>query len=514
MNTLVTGVLEGGTDLGPGIDPGIVRAACLFLPLFAVVLLAVRTPPSAARIAATILASAWNLAVLPGVNLLAVHFGWWSFHAEGATVAGLPVDVMLGWVLLWGAVPALAGWWNSLAVTVCALVWLDLAVMPLLQPVLRLGQHWLYGEAIAASAALLPALLLARWTERDQRLTIRAVAQMALAGLLMLAVPMAASGVRLPDGPVLGMTLQLLAVPLLLGVAAVREFAVRGRGTALPYDPPRRLVTSGPYAYVRNPMQLSMVLLYLLLSAVTLDPRPLVAVVILVAYSAGLASWHEDEQLRRLHGGDWDRYRSEVRAWLPRTRPWPGHPPARVYVASTCDVCNELGQWIQRHSPVALLVVPAESHPAGLRRITYESGDGCERSQGVAALGRVLQHFNLGWAWLGWTLLIPGVAPAVQLLVDGLGFGPRSIPRIPPPGDPAAGATPAILRSSPGPPVPHVPATSRLGEGSAPRAHGSRPIRLGGFRPSRGAPWRMRRPPSAPDEGGRRPTGTPAVPDR
>jgi protein-S-isoprenylcysteine O-methyltransferase Ste14 len=428
MNALVTGALGGGTDLG--LDPGVVRAACLFLPLFAVILLAVRRPPSNARIAATILASAWNLAVLPGVNLLAVHAGWWSFHAEGATAAGLPVDVMLGWVLLWGAAPALAAWWNTLAVTVCALVWLDLAVMPLLQPVLMLGPHWLYGEAVAASAALLPALLLARWTERDKRLTIRAAAQMVLAGLLMIAVPIAAAGVRLPDGPVLGMAAQLLVVPLLLGVAAVREFAVRGRGTALPYDPPRQLVTSGPYAYVRNPMQLSMALVYLLLSAVTRDPRLLVAVVILVAYSAGLASWHEHEQLRRLHGSDWDRYRSEVSAWLPRRRPWSGHPPARVYVASTCDVCDEVGQWIQRHSPVALRVVPAENHPAGLRRITYESCDGRERSQGVAALGRVLQHLGLGWAWLGWTLLVPGVAPAVQLLVDGLGFGPRSIPRI------------------------------------------------------------------------------------
>jgi hypothetical protein len=222
-------------------------------------------------------------------------------------------------------------------------------------------------------------------------------------------------------------------------VAAVREFAVRGGGTPLPYDPPRHLVSSGPYAYVRNPMQVSMVLAYLLLSVVGREPRLLVAVVILIAYSAGLATWHEHEQLRRLYGGDWDRYRSEVRAWLPRARPWPGRPPARIYVATTCEVCDQLGRWIHSHSPVALEVVPAENHPAGLRRITYESCDGRDRSQGVAALGRVLQHFHLGWAWLGWTLLVPGVAPAVQLLVDGLGFGPRTIPRVPSPGDPTPG---------------------------------------------------------------------------
>ena len=51
--------------------------------------------------------------------------------------------------------------------------------------------------------------------------------------------------------------------PALLGLAAVQEFAVRGSGTPVPFDPPKRLVTTGPYAYVRNPMQLSAALVML-----------------------------------------------------------------------------------------------------------------------------------------------------------------------------------------------------------------------------------------------------------
>jgi hypothetical protein len=42
----------------------------------------------------------------------------------------------------------------------------------------------------------------------------------------------------------------LLALP---GVAAVMEFAGRGLGTPTPYDPPKRLVTSGVYRYCANP---------------------------------------------------------------------------------------------------------------------------------------------------------------------------------------------------------------------------------------------------------------------
>lgn len=432
-----------------GATAGIVRGLGLFGPLSAVILVAVLRPPPPARIAAAILASAWTVAVLPAVNFLAVQQEWWSFHADGGTVAGLPVDLLLGWVLIWGTLPALAAGRQPLAVTGCTLLWLDLVLMPLLQPVVRLGEHWLYGEALAVAAALLPALLLARWTERNQRLPVRALAQVALVGVLLLALPVAMLAPALPGGRVLGVGVQLLAVPLLLGVAAVREFAVLGHGTPLPYDPPRRLVTSGPYAYVRNPMQLSMALAYLVLSALTRDPRLLVAVVVVVTYSAGLAAWHEGDQLRRVDARAWDRYRAGVRPWLPRRRPWPGMPPARVYVAGTCGVCDQVGRWIRRRSPVALKVVAAEGHPAGLRRITYESIDGRDRAQGIAALARVLTHLSLGWAWLGWALLLPGVAPATQLVVDGLGFGPRDLPstrvRVPrPPRRRQAPPTPAI----------------------------------------------------------------------
>jgi len=37
-------------------------------------------------------------------------------------------------------------------------------------------------------------------------------------------------------------------------VVCAREFTTRGRGTPAPYDPPRELVASGLYRWVRNPM--------------------------------------------------------------------------------------------------------------------------------------------------------------------------------------------------------------------------------------------------------------------
>ncbi len=46
----------------------------------------------------------------------------------------------------------------------------------------------------------------------------------------------------------------MLALGMTLFAASLRQFAVRGRGTLAPWDPPTHLVVEGPYRYVRNPM--------------------------------------------------------------------------------------------------------------------------------------------------------------------------------------------------------------------------------------------------------------------
>ncbi|MFG2191737.1 methyltransferase family protein [Streptomyces sp. NPDC048639] len=412
-----------------GNGAALVRAACLFLPLVGTAAAGVR-PPGRRAVGAAVLATAWNVVWLPAVNLLAIRAGWWSFHADGGTVAGLPVDLMLGWALLWGALPVLAGSDRlPLPLVVAGLAWFDVAAMPFAAPVVRLGGGWLVGEALAVAAALVPGLLLARWTLRRKRLAVRAGMQVLLSGVLMFALPVALLRPGLPGGTAgAALTAQVLAVPLLLGVAAVREFVQRGGGTPVPYDPPVRLVTSGPYAYVRNPMQLSITLAYALLALIALDWRAAAAAAVAFAYGAGLADWHESEGLRAAHGEWWTAYRAGVRAWLPRLRPWPGTATARLYVAETCGPCSRFGRWVALRRPVGLDLLAAEDHPRALRRMTYETDDGTVRADGVAAFARMLGHLHLGWALLGWVLATPGLRWFAQLCADALGAGPRDIP--------------------------------------------------------------------------------------
>ncbi|CAM3685304.1 isoprenylcysteine carboxylmethyltransferase family protein [Nocardiopsis gilva] len=406
-------------------DPAVIRTVALFAPALVVAALIAVHRPSTRDIAAAIVATAWSGITIFGLNLLAFRMGWWSFHAQGAVALGIPVDLWIGWAVLWGVLPVLLARDLPLPLVVGAIVWLDLILMPLTAPVVRLDPGWLTGEAVGVVLCLLPAVLLGHWTRHDRLLGVRVWAQAGLAGAIMVGLPLYLLGAEPAwSVPATAAGVQVLTVVLLPGLAAALEFARAGGGTPLPYDPPKRLVTTGPYAYVRNPMQLSVVVAYIGCAVLTAEPRLLIGALVGFAYGAGIASWHEGDQLQSVFGASWARYRAAVRPWAPRARPWAGCPEATLYVAGGCDMCSGLGGWVAARRPVALLLRPAEAHPGALRRLTYESTDGT-RATGIAALARALEHIHLGWALLGWLLVLPGVGWFAQLMADALGAGPK-----------------------------------------------------------------------------------------
>ncbi|WP_431872937.1 methyltransferase family protein [Nocardiopsis eucommiae] len=414
----------------PELPALVVRGVGLLLPVLAVAALCLWRAPRRREVAAMIVASGWALLTLLPLNLIAQWEGWWSFHARGAVWQGVPVDLLLAWVLLWGALPALMLRFLPVPLVTAVLVWLDLLLMPLAEPVVVLGPLWLLGEFLGATLCLIPALLLAYWTRRGQLVHARMWAQAVLALGLMVLLPVYVLA-TVPTGftwrwsaspEALTAGAQLLALVCLPGLAAAREFATVGGGTPLPHDPPARLVTSGPYAYVRNPMQLTVTLLYLVLGL--LHPPLLVGVPVALAYGAGFASWHEGAQLRASFGESWDAYRAGVRAWLPRWRPWPGRSGGTLYVAADCDPCRGVGAWLAARGPTALTLRPAAEHPEVLYRLTYENAEGV-RWSGVAALARAMEHLHLGWAMTGWALSLPVLRHFAQLCGDAFGAGPR-----------------------------------------------------------------------------------------
>jgi protein-S-isoprenylcysteine O-methyltransferase Ste14 len=347
-------------------SPALIRAACLLYPLCLLGALWALRRPSRRLATGTALAIAWNLSMLLPLHLMARELGWWTFGAQGGLFLGFPVDLHLGWAVLWGTLGSLLLPGSIGVLPLFAALGLDVVVMPLCDPVLHLGKSWLVGEAAGLILCFLPAQLLCRWTAQQERVEARTLLQTVafsiVIGFLVPAIVLTqatrASGPILPGAGFL----QLLFLVSIPGYSAVQEFCRRGLGTPLPYDPPRRLVQTGPYAYVSNPMQISTSLAYLALAIAFRSFWFAAGGLVLIAYSAGLARWHEREQLLGRFGDSWREYDKRVRTWFPRWRPFVANE-SRLYFAATCAACSAIGDWIQRRRPRGLVLLPAESHP-------------------------------------------------------------------------------------------------------------------------------------------------------
>ena len=116
----------------------------------------------------------------------------------------------------------------------------------------------------------------------------------------------------------------LVAVGLVLFVASLRRFDREGSGTLAPWDPPRRLVVHGPYAYVRNPM-ISGVVFVLLGEALLLLSQPhLEWALLFLLINAVFIPLLEEPLLRERFGDEYREYCRHVPRLLPRLYPWRG----------------------------------------------------------------------------------------------------------------------------------------------------------------------------------------------
>jgi protein-S-isoprenylcysteine O-methyltransferase Ste14 len=95
-------------------------------------------------------------------------------------------------------------------------------------------------------------------------------------------------------------------------------FAMRGKGTPLPLDPPKNLVVEGPYTVVRNPMYWG-VGSVIFGEAVVFHSRPLanalgVFVIGVILFVLGV----EEPSLQKKFGAEYEQYCRRVPRWFPR----------------------------------------------------------------------------------------------------------------------------------------------------------------------------------------------------
>ncbi len=168
----------------------LIRAFALYVPLLLATLLGRERLRVPRHIAAILCGLSWALPSLLLLQVLNLHFHWWSFHGHGGLIRGFPVDLWLGWTILWGVLPVLIFPRQNPWLVAAAFVCLDLVLMPRCAPLVELSSRWLVGESLAAAIVLLPALFFSRWTWDGAHLKARVFLQvLAMTGLLFFFLP-------------------------------------------------------------------------------------------------------------------------------------------------------------------------------------------------------------------------------------------------------------------------------------------------------------------------------------
>jgi protein-S-isoprenylcysteine O-methyltransferase Ste14 len=121
----------------------------------------------------------------------------------------------------------------------------------------------------------------------------------------------------------------LLGILLCLGgfsllIWTIRLFQKEGKGTLTPMEPTKKLVVSGPYRHVRNPMYTG-VFMALYGEGIILGST---SILVLATIFALLPLFYvpliEERGLEERFGEEYRIYKAHVPRWIPRLTPWTG----------------------------------------------------------------------------------------------------------------------------------------------------------------------------------------------
>ena len=133
------------------------------------------------------------------------------------------------------------------------------------------------------------------------------------------------TGDGLPDSVVLRILgVVLIVAGLAVVIHAYARFALDGIGTPSPMAPPRELVVSGAYRFVRNPMYVATAAVIVGEGLLLRQPVLLVAAAVYCIALALLGRRFEEPLLQSRFGAAYEDYRAAVPGWLPRLTPWRG----------------------------------------------------------------------------------------------------------------------------------------------------------------------------------------------
>ena len=118
----------------------------------------------------------------------------------------------------------------------------------------------------------------------------------------------------------IGVLLIIAGVPGL--VDSFVRFALQGLGTPAPIAPPQKLVVTGLYRYVRNPIYVAVVAIILGQAILFGDWRLMTyGGLMWLAFHAFVLTY-EEPVLAQKFGTQYEDFRANVPRWIPRLSPW------------------------------------------------------------------------------------------------------------------------------------------------------------------------------------------------
>ena len=119
---------------------------------------------------------------------------------------------------------------------------------------------------------------------------------------------------------VLGAILIIVGVPGI--VDSFARFALEGLGTPAPIAPPEKLVVTGLYRYVRNPIYIAVVAVIFGQALLFGDSRLLWYGALLWVFFHFWVVVLEEPTLKQTFGTEDKSFRTNVPRWIPRLTPW------------------------------------------------------------------------------------------------------------------------------------------------------------------------------------------------
>jgi protein-S-isoprenylcysteine O-methyltransferase Ste14 len=119
---------------------------------------------------------------------------------------------------------------------------------------------------------------------------------------------------------VLGSVLIIAGVPGL--VDSFARFALEGMGTPAPIAPPQKLVVTGLYRYVRNPIYIAVVAVIFGQALLFGDSRLLWYGALFWLYCHIVVVMYEEPTLKQTFGMEYETFLANVPRWIPRLTPW------------------------------------------------------------------------------------------------------------------------------------------------------------------------------------------------